>query len=128
MIKKLNLSGLWPFFQIKSKQIYSQTYMVSNIGKQYMQFTRYMANRANTGLTPGHKIMCNAALITCLRTDSKNVSNSLVQIILLFLYYQRIYSENSKIVICLDSFSEQMYNIWVIIRLISVFETTALLN
>ena len=39
-----------------------------------------------------------------------------------------MYSENSKIVICLDSFSKQFYNIWVIIRLISVFETTASLN
>ena len=38
-----------------------------------------------------------------------------------------MYSENSKIAICLDSFSKQFY-IWVIIRLISVFETTALLN
>ena len=36
--------------------------------------------------------------------------------------------ENWKIVICLDSFSKQIYNIWVIFRLISVFETTALLN
>ena len=40
----------------------------------------------------------------------------------------RMYSENSKIVIYLDSFSKQIYNIWVIFRLISVFETTALLN
>ena len=38
-----------------------------------------------------------------------------------------MYSEKSKIVICLDSFSKQMYNIWVIFRLISVFEMTALL-
>ena len=40
-----------------------------------------------------------------------------------------MFSENSKIVICLDSFSKQNYNIWVIFRLyISVFKTTALLN
>ena len=39
-----------------------------------------------------------------------------------------MYSENSKIVICLDSFSKPIYNIWVIFRLISVFETIALLN
>ena len=40
-----------------------------------------------------------------------------------------MYSENSKIVICLDSFSKQIYYIWVFFRLISVFETTtALLN
>ena len=39
-----------------------------------------------------------------------------------------MYSENSKKVICLDSFSKQIYNIWVIFRLISVFKTTALLN
>ena len=39
-----------------------------------------------------------------------------------------MYSENSNIVMCLDSFSKQIYNIWVIFRLISVFETTALLN
>ena len=39
-----------------------------------------------------------------------------------------MYSENSKIVIWLDSFSKQIYNTWVIFRLISVFETTALLN
>ena len=39
-----------------------------------------------------------------------------------------MYSENSKKVICLDSFSKQIYNIEVIFRLISVFETTALLN
>ena len=32
-----------------------------------------------------------------------------------------MYSENSKIVICLDSFSKQIYNILVIFRLISVF-------
>ena len=38
-----------------------------------------------------------------------------------------MYFENSKIVICLDSFSKQIYNIWAIFRLISVFETTALL-
>ena len=37
-----------------------------------------------------------------------------------------MYTENSKIVICLDSFFKQIYNIWVIVRLISVFETTAL--
>ena len=37
-------------------------------------------------------------------------------------------SENSKIVICLDPSSKQIYNIWVIFRLISVFEVTALLN
>ena len=39
-----------------------------------------------------------------------------------------MYSENSKIVKCLDSFSKQIYNIWVNFRLISVFETSALLN
>ena len=39
-----------------------------------------------------------------------------------------MYSENSKIVICLDSFSKQIYNIWVIFRLISVFERIVLLN
>ena len=39
-----------------------------------------------------------------------------------------MYHENSKIVICLDSFSKQIYNIWVFFRHISVFETTALLN
>ena len=39
-----------------------------------------------------------------------------------------MYSENSNIVMCLDSFSKQIYNIWVIFRLVSVFETTALLN
>ena len=39
-----------------------------------------------------------------------------------------MYSDDSKIVECLDSFSKQIYNIWVIFRLISVFETTALLN
>ena len=39
-----------------------------------------------------------------------------------------MYSENSKTVICLDSFSERIYNIWVIFRIMSVFETTALLN
>ena len=39
-----------------------------------------------------------------------------------------MFSENSKIVICLDSFFIQIYNSWVIFRLISVFETTAFLN
>ena len=39
-----------------------------------------------------------------------------------------MYSKNLKIVICLDPFSKQIYNVWVIFRLISVFETTALLN
>ena len=37
-----------------------------------------------------------------------------------------MYSENSKKVILLDSFSKK--KIWVIFRLTSVFETTALLN
>ena len=37
-------------------------------------------------------------------------------------------SENSKIVICLDSFSKHINNILVISRLTSVFETTALLK
>ena len=39
-----------------------------------------------------------------------------------------MYSENSKIVLCLDSFSKQINNIGVIFRLISVFERTALLS
>ena len=39
-----------------------------------------------------------------------------------------MYSENSKIVICSDSFSKQIYNVWVIFRPLSIFETTALLN
>ena len=39
-----------------------------------------------------------------------------------------MYSENSKKVIRLDSFSIQIKKKWVIFRLISVFETTALLN
>ena len=39
-----------------------------------------------------------------------------------------MYSEKSKKLICLDSFSRQINIIWVIFRLISVFETTALLN
>ena len=39
-----------------------------------------------------------------------------------------MYSENSKKVICLDSSSKQIYNMWVMFRLISVFETTASLN
>ena len=39
-----------------------------------------------------------------------------------------MYSENSKIVRCLHSFSKQIYNIWVIFRLAPVFETTALSN
>ena len=38
-----------------------------------------------------------------------------------------MYSENSKIDICLDSLYKQIYNVWVIYRVI-VFETTALLN
>ena len=49
-------------------------------------------------------------------------------ILVLVLLGQRMYSKNSKIVKCLDSFSKQIYDIWVIFRLISVFETTALLN
>ena len=39
-----------------------------------------------------------------------------------------MYSENSKIVICLDSFFKQIYNILVMFRLLSVFETTVLFN
>ena len=39
-----------------------------------------------------------------------------------------MYSENSKKVIHLDTFSKEIKNILVIFRLISVFETTALLN
>ena len=39
-----------------------------------------------------------------------------------------MYSENSKIAISLESFSKQIYNSWVIIQLMSVFETTAMLN
>ena len=49
-------------------------------------------------------------------------------ILFLVLIDQRMYSENSKIVVCLDSFSKQSYNIWVFFGLISVFETTTLLN
>ena len=37
-----------------------------------------------------------------------------------------MYSENLKIVICLDSFSKQIYNIGEFFRFISVFETTDL--
>ena len=37
-----------------------------------------------------------------------------------------MYSENSKIVILLDSFSKQIQKVWVIFRIISsIFETTA---
>ena len=39
-----------------------------------------------------------------------------------------MFSENSKIFVCLDSFSKQIYNIWALFGLISVFATTALLN
>ena len=39
-----------------------------------------------------------------------------------------MYSDNSKIVICLDSLFKQIYSILVFFRLISVFEATALLN
>ena len=39
-----------------------------------------------------------------------------------------MFSEYLKKVICLDSYSKQINNIWVIFRLISVFDTTALLN
>ena len=39
-----------------------------------------------------------------------------------------MYTENSKKVIRLDSFSKQIKNIWVFFRHISVFETTTLLN
>ena len=39
-----------------------------------------------------------------------------------------MYSEKSKKAVCLDSFPKQIYNILVIFRLISVFETIALLN
>ena len=39
-----------------------------------------------------------------------------------------MYTENSKISICLDSFSKQIYNIWVNFRLLSVFETTRILK
>ena len=45
-----------------------------------------------------------------------------------FFEIKEWYSENSKKVICLDSFTKRIYNIWVIFRFISVFETTALLN
>ena len=46
----------------------------------------------------------------------------------LYLNDQRMFSRNSKIVICLDSYSKQIYNSLVIFRLITVFETTALFN
>ena len=41
-----------------------------------------------------------------------------------------MYSENSKIVICLDSFSKRIYNIGVLVifRLITFFDLTALFN
>ena len=39
-----------------------------------------------------------------------------------------MYSENSKYIIRLVSFSKQIKNICVVFRLISVFETTALFN
>ena len=38
-----------------------------------------------------------------------------------------MYFENSKIVVCLDSFSKQIYNIGVCFGLKSVIETTVLL-
>ena len=40
-------------------------------------------------------------------------------------YFWSFESVKSIIVKCLDSFSKQIYNIWVIFRLIIVFETTA---
>ena len=39
-----------------------------------------------------------------------------------------MYFENSEIVVCLDSVSKQIYNIWAFFLQIAVFETTALLN
>ena len=39
-----------------------------------------------------------------------------------------MYYENSKMVLCLDSFSKQIYNILVSFRFRPVFETIALLN
>ena len=39
-----------------------------------------------------------------------------------------MYSENTKIIIRLDSFSEQIKNKWVIFRLISVYQSLRLLN
>ena len=39
-----------------------------------------------------------------------------------------MYSEKTEITIRLNSFSEQIKNIWVIVSTLSVFETTALLN
>ena len=39
-----------------------------------------------------------------------------------------MYSENSKIFICLDSFFNKIYDNLAFFLLISVFETTALLN
>ena len=46
----------------------------------------------------------------------------------IIFYFSSIEILESKNVICLDSFTKQIYNIWVIFRLISVFETNALIN
>ena len=56
-----------------------------------------------------------------------SVYRTIGPLVLLVLLDQRMYSENSKIIIRLDSFSMHILNILVIFRLISVFETTALL-
>ena len=48
-------------------------------------------------------------------------------ILLSVLYDQRMYSENSKIVVFFIHYLNK-FIIWVIFRLTSVFETTALLN
>ena len=47
-------------------------------------------------------------------------------ILLLVLCDHGIYSENSKMIICLDSFSKQIFKYLGIFRLISVLQTTAI--
>ena len=77
-----------------------------------------------------HSYMLSLQLVLCRVVAVKTLpalNFSADNILRLVLRNQKLYSENSKIVICLDSFSKQIYNIWVIFRLISVFQTTALL-
>ena len=62
-------------------------------------------------------VLCRAAAVKSLPA----LILSADYILLLVLLDQRMYFEKSKIVICLDSFSEQIYNILAIFRLISVF-------
>ena len=69
-------------------------------------------------------MLCNVAAVKSLPA----LIYSADYILLLVLCDYGIYSESSELIIRLDSFSKQFFNFFGIFRLITVFETTAMLK